>query len=89
MSDIKEGRLTMLTKDEILALIELLEEIEKESVISLLSLAKKREITEETENLLNERIFCCSHFQKRFSVFLESLETGYSETSSNESIKGD
>ena len=80
----------MLTKDELLALIELLEEVEKESVISLLNLAKKREITEETETLLNERIFCCNHFQNRLSTFLESLETTSSTSSTpNHSVKGD
>lgn len=61
----------MLTKEETLALIELLEEVEQESAISLLTLAREKKITEETQELLNERIFFCQFFAKRFSDHLE------------------
>lgn len=61
----------MLTTEETLALIELLEEVEQESAISLLNLARDKKLSEESQQLLNERVFFCQFFIKRFSEDLE------------------
>lgn len=56
----------MLSKEETLALVELLEEVEQEATISLLNLARDKQLTNETEQVLKERIFFCQFFSQRF-----------------------
>lgn len=60
--------------DEILALTELLEEVEQEAIISLLNSASHQQLTEETQSLLNERIFFCQFFSKRLSEISNDLD---------------